>query len=61
MKNNGYIGNQNAAKPDNDKKLSSIHIRCDPRIKAGAVKTAQDSGKTLSEWLVDLIKSNSKY
>lgn len=57
----GLTGNTNAAKQDNNKKLSSIHIRCDARMKAGAVKTAQDSGKTFSEWLIDLIKSNSKY
>ena len=57
----GMIGKRNAKKPESKKKLSDIHIRCEPRIKSGAEKTAQESGKTLSKWIIDLIKSNSKY
>ena len=54
-------GKRNAEKPETAKKLAEIHIRCESQLKSGAVKTAQDSGKTLSQWLVDLISDNSKY
>lgn len=54
-------GKRNAEKPQTAKKLADIHIRCESRLKAGAVKTAQDNGKTLSQWLIDLIATNSKY
>lgn len=57
----GMTGKRNAEKSEAAKKLAEIHIRCEPRLKSGAVKTAQDSGKTLSQWLIDLIKANSKY
>jgi hypothetical protein len=43
------------------KRKAEIHIRSESRLKSGAVKTAQDSGKTLSQWLIDLISANSKY
>lgn len=57
----GMICKHNAKKPEEAKKLAEIHIRCEPRLKSGAVKTAQDSGKTLSQWIIDLIAANSKY
>lgn len=57
----GMTGKRNAEKPEISKKMADIHIRCESRLKSGAVKTAQDSGKTLSQWLIDLIKANSKY
>lgn len=57
----GMTGKRNAEKPETAKKLAEIHIRCESQLKSGAVKTAQDSGKTLSQWLVDLISDNSKY
>ena len=61
IKQHGMTGKRNAAKHANDKKQSYIHIRCDSILKSGAVKTAKDSGKTLSQWLIDLIAANSKY
>jgi len=61
MTKHGMIGKRNAEKSEAAKKLAEIHIRCESRLKSGAVKTAQDSGKTLSQWLIDLIAANSKY
>jgi len=40
-----------------ENKESYIHIRCNSRLKAGAVKTAQKEGKTLSKWLTDMINA----
>lgn len=60
-KQHGLIGKKNALKSDSEKKLSYIHIRCDRSVKAGAVKTAQKEGKTLSQWITDLIAKNTKY
>ncbi len=57
----GMTGKRNAEKPETAKKMAEIHIRCESRLKAGAVKTAQDNGKTLSQWLIDLIAANSKH
>lgn len=57
----GMTGKRNAEKPKAAKKLAEIHIRCESRIKSGAVKTAQENGKTLSQWLIELIATNSKY
>lgn len=59
-KRRGIIGKQNVEK-QGEKKQSEIHIRIETRLKAGAVKTAQECGQTLSQWLVDLIKANSRY
>lgn len=61
MKIHRMTGRRNAEKPETAKKLAEIHIRCESRLKSGAVKTAQESGKTLSQWLIDLIAANSKY
>lgn len=61
MKIHRMTGKRNAEKPQTAKKLAEIHIRCEPGLKSGAVKTAQDSGKTLSQWLIGLIAENSKY
>lgn len=57
----GMTGKKNAKKPDADKNTAYIHIRCHPQVKDGAVKTALNEGKTLSRWIVDLIKQESKY
>lgn len=61
MKIHRMTGKRNAKKPEDTKKMAEIHIRCESRLKSGAVKTAQNSGKTLSQWLIDLIAANSKY
>lgn len=60
-KEHGMTGKRNASKNDDEKKTSHIHIRCDSKLKSEAEKTAQENGKTLSQWITDLIKHNSKY
>lgn len=57
----GMAGKRNAKKPVDEKNTAHIHIRCHPRVKAGAIKAASDEGKTLSQWIVGLIRRESKY
>lgn len=62
IKKHGLSGKpSNHTKNDEDRKESTIQIRCLRRLKSGAVKTANDDGKTLSAWIVDLINKNVRY
>jgi len=54
----GYIGNKNAAKPENEKKTARLHVPCTSADKSKWVRTAKP-GK-LSEWVTKTLNAASK-
>jgi hypothetical protein len=53
------LEDQNAAKDSAEKAESFLHIRARRADKARWVKAAQRAGKELSDWVTELLNSNS--
>jgi predicted HicB family RNase H-like nuclease len=52
--------NRNAAKDEEEKATSFLHIRATQRDKARWVLAARAAGKKLSDWVTELLNASSK-
>ena len=53
-------GNRYAAKPEDEKALSTVVFRCRREDKARWVKAAQNENKKLTEWLIEAADEKEK-